>query len=1731
MKFFFVVISFCAAVISLEAIRLGGKYDSLWQKINPTCTPLNDVITNAVTAAAISFYADHPRGNETFDPNKVKPFSPSGLFKHYYGDEASTVELKKALLQLIYSTAEPVIGPIDRDTLRRNLYSYISAGSREYARNKAGQLLRIIIDEYGETESWKNDLCVEEYILNDVLEAIEVECYRIRNEVGDTAFSQFFAFGVGSTLAFAIDDTGSMSGEIDAAKRRAQEIVRFTKGTLDAPQDFVLVPFNDPGVGPVTVTNNAEEYHQALEKLYAHGGGDAPELAMRGIQLAIENSRPGSTIYVISDVDAKDYMLQDTVVAQARQKSIVVTFMLTNSISNCANDGEYKKCMPLYKHIAKQTGGKVLVISRSDIFRTTDIVQSNAKQGVILLKQVTVVSNAQEPSNVIPFYVDSSVQEILLETQGHCEHTHVMKPGSDKHIKIDGDRYGDVWATNIKIAGNESSSLGEWSIGMDVETINCSVKIQAKTSLGFVLNVFTKGRSEPDDAYKISDHDPFVEESVGLVLDAYGYDDERVQATALKLVNEEGRVTKTIPVAHDVGNTIPHIFKEGISELGSFRVVVKGYDSKGNVFERMQPKLLSASHVKISCDLSKLVFIAGQEASANITLENFGPDDHFLVTTSDEKDASSFHGGVKTMRIKLTRGEGVTKLMRFRVDESVRDGTAIKITITAKGKNPMAFQYTFCTLVVGQKKRPRIDAFAIKTNINARFAETVVTSMVTNNADIGREAEFDILLPNDAFITGIVIELQNETIVGEIEEKKKAKKVYDKAKSRGTVAGHVAARDTSTRAFRTSMFVEPRQHVKFILTYQQLLRRVRGRYEYSLVLNPDQPIRRLTIDIHITEEDRLSFVRVLPIKTTLTNIVEEEAPKGTFITTSRHDTAAHIHYAPDVASQTKWSPKGISGIFTVEYDVARPQLFGQVSVANGYFAHFFAPPDLPPTPKIVVFVIDTSGSMYGYKMAQMQNALASTLQTLNKEDRFNLVLFGDEAEPWMKESMPYAEESTVEDAVAYVRDSKPRGGTNVVSALDVAIKLLEPYMPELEVEVESSGVEENITDIVTPPILLPEPSPPVIIDPFPVFPIEPRLAIEEDDKVVEISEGPSMEDFIEHHERMDGLTKRSVELDPNMDNYAKMIVFMTDGRPSIGETDTKVIVDSVTKNNQERFNLHTLGFGSLTDFNFLTKLAAENGGTARRVFEGLDADQQIKNFFDEVTKPVLRDVSIEYPKEKVEKLTVNTFSVFHAGSELIVAGMVRPDNDLELLGEEGMLDDELARPSRSIQAQVRGKSFDNDLEIDFDIDPDKESEIKESPNQIQNFTEKLWAFLQLKELFLEATLENNKTLKEEINAKALNMSLKYNFVTPLTSLVVLRSDERKAIEEELKKEIEELKKKKEEERLRKEKEEAERDRIEETDEYEYFIDGFSAACEGDGCTDFDEAPPRIALSRVIATPRRDKLRPRGGSRGGGGGGGGGFSGDPHFIIPIQPGINICFNWDGQEDEIYNFIYDPERNVIVNGMLVNAPAPLSSGRTKRTYVSRIGIILPSKKILITPWNVTISRKGSADLTISAMNPIFIESGDDFSLEITGVSHMSSIIELRYQGMSFRVTLHRQRHSMYQRDHLDFGLSDNLSSISRHSDGVLGQFSRLSSYSNHAIKLGLVGGHSNTSEEKVEHQQMYIRGKFISVAKRTMDLPGTQEKTDCWYIHKNGAQAMRKKKQDYRVLSIFDSPRPN
>lgn len=60
---------------------------------------------------------------------------------------------------------------------------------------------------------------------------------------------------------------------------------------------------------------------------------------------------------------------------------------------------------------------------------------------------------------------------------------------------------------------------------------------------------------------------------------------------------------------------------------------------------------------------------------------------------------------------------------------------------------------------------------------------------------------------------------------------------------------------------------------------------------------------------------------------------------------------------------------------------------------DGYFVHFFAPSELEPLPKHIVFVLDRSTSMEGQKIEQLRDAMLKILDELHENDLFSIVTF------------------------------------------------------------------------------------------------------------------------------------------------------------------------------------------------------------------------------------------------------------------------------------------------------------------------------------------------------------------------------------------------------------------------------------------------------------------------------------------------------------------------------------------------------------------------------------------------------------------------------------------------------------------------------------------------------------------------------------------------------------------
>nr|XP_039268559.1 inter-alpha-trypsin inhibitor heavy chain H4-like isoform X2 [Styela clava] len=567
--------------------------------------------------------------------------------------------------------------------------------------------------------------------------------------------------------------------------------------------------------------------------------------------------------------------------------------------------------------------------------------------------------------------------------------------------------------------------------------------------------------------------------------------------------------------------------------------------------------------------------------------------------------------------------------------------------------------------------------------VQSRFARVTFVNKIANTERSAKEVVFSVRLPEAAFITEFDMIVGGVKFVGKIREKKEAKEQYDRAVARGNTAGLVVADVRETQTFDVTANVPAQSSVEFHLVYQQLLKRRLGQYDHTIMVNLKEVIDHFVIDIFITERSGITS-----ISTTYPGEGSGARDKGlrgrdsddklrvnTDVRRSKYQAKVTFKPTPTEMRRLITLPEDEQK-FTVNYDVTREDLGGEIQTRNGYFVHFFAPEDLPVLPKKVVFVIDRSGSMSGRKISQTKEAFISVIKELRDSDQFNIVSFASSRPTiWSDTEAGLVDvtKANLNDAIAHVNGIRAAGGTDINSALIAASKLL-------------SGVTM-------------------------------------DDKV------------------------------------SAMIILLTDGKPTSGITRTSSIRKNIKEKIEGRFSLFCLGFGDDLDHDFLKRMANENDGIARKIYEDSDADLQLEGFFQEVATPLLLNVKMTYLGVNLANISQTDFSKFFRGSEVVVVGAIAPGG-----GDK----------TKVVESTIKGTSKDGEVEYNVkskELDKTFQHWHKET-GAFEDFIERLWAYFTIRDLLEKITLSSSRREVYQITSEALRLALKYSFVTPLTSMVV-----------------------------------------------------------------------------------------------------------------------------------------------------------------------------------------------------------------------------------------------------------------------------------------------------------------------------------------------------------------------
>ena len=133
--------------------------------------------------------------------------------------------------------------------------------------------------------------------------------------------------------------------------------------------------------------------------------------------------------------------------------------------------------------------------------------------------------------------------------------------------------------------------------------------------------------------------------------------------------------------------------------------------------------------------------------------------------------------------------------------------------------------------------------------------------------------------------------------------------------------------------------------------------------------------------------------------------------------------------------------------FILRYDVASTSIQDAVlahrSEKGGFFSLILQPPQRVTaddvTPKELVFVLDTSGSMQGFPIEKAKETMKLALDNLYPSDTFNLITFSGDTHVLFPQPVP-ANEENLAQAQAFLQSRSGVGGTEMMSAIKAALE-------------------------------------------------------------------------------------------------------------------------------------------------------------------------------------------------------------------------------------------------------------------------------------------------------------------------------------------------------------------------------------------------------------------------------------------------------------------------------------------------------------------------------------------------------------------------------------------------------------------------------------------------------------------------------------------------------------------
>uniref|UniRef100_A0A8C1UL37 Hemicentin 2 n=1 Tax=Cyprinus carpio TaxID=7962 RepID=A0A8C1UL37_CYPCA len=379
-----------------------------------------------------------------------------------------------------------------------------------------------------------------------------------------------------STLAFVFDVTGSMYDDLKQVIDGASRILERTLSRRTRPiKNFVLVPFHDPDIGPVSITTDPKKFQKDLQELFVQGGGDCPEMSIGAIKKALEVSLPGSFIYVFTDARAKDYRLKRDVLQLVQLRQSQVVFVLTGDCGDRSQPG-YRA----YEEIAATSSGQIFHLDKQQVNEVLKWVEETVQAMKVHLLS-SDHETAQETQWEVSF--DPSLKEVTVSLSGPAPQIELRDPLG----RVVGERQGLTELLNIpnsaRVVNLKNPRPGPWTL-----KVGCGGRHTLRVTGVSNLDFRAGFSSVPVTEFSRTRERPIKGVPAHVMLKCSGLKPPGL-VTNMELVSLGGRSLRTIPVPlpDDGGSGGIWRIPEFRTPSQSFFLKVSGNDGDGYNFQRL----------------------------------------------------------------------------------------------------------------------------------------------------------------------------------------------------------------------------------------------------------------------------------------------------------------------------------------------------------------------------------------------------------------------------------------------------------------------------------------------------------------------------------------------------------------------------------------------------------------------------------------------------------------------------------------------------------------------------------------------------------------------------------------------------------------------------------------------------------------------------------------------------------------------------------------------------------------------------------------------------------------------------------------------------------------------------------------------------------------------------------------------------------------------------------------